>query len=309
MNRRELLLRTGATALTLGLSRLPLGWTAPANKAKPRVLMFTKSGSFEHSVVKRKGTELSLAERIVTDLADKHNFDVLCTKDGRVFANEDLSKFDAFLFETQGDLTKEGVDHQPPMPPEGKKAFLKAIAAGKGFIGSHCASDTSHSAGDKFQTQRPDQFDPYIAMLGGEFIKHGPQQKAWMRVIDPAFPGVKGLKDFELNEEWYSLKNFAPDLHVILVQDTKGMKGPEYHRGNYPATWARMHHKGRVFYTSLGHREDVWENPIFQTLLMGGLSWALGNVQADLTPNLAQAAPKAGEMPPPPAPKKPAPKK
>ena len=47
------------------------------------------------------------------------------------------------------------------------------------------------------------------------------------------------------------------------------MKGEDYQRPNFPATWARMHGKGRVFYTSMGHREDVWTNPIFQNLLAG----------------------------------------
>ena len=124
--------------------------------------------------------------------------------------------------------------------------------------------------------------------------------KAWMRVADHQFPGTKGLQDFELNEEWYALRNFAPDLHVILVQDTQGMskddKNLMYKRPNYPATWARKHDKGRVFYTSMGHREDVWQNPIFQNLLVGGLSWTLGNVQAEIPANLEKVAPHAFEL-------------
>jgi type 1 glutamine amidotransferase len=59
-----------------------------------------------------------------------------------------------------------------------------------------------------------------------------------------------------------------------------------------------MHGKGRVFYTSMGHREDVWTNPLYQTLLMGGLNWALGRVDADITPNLAQVTPEAMVLPP-----------
>jgi len=120
-------------------------------------------------------------------------------------------------------------------------------------------------------------------------------------VIDSSFPGAKGLSDFELHEEWYALKNFARDLHVILAQDNEGMKGPMYQRKNFPATWARKHHKGRVFYTSMGHREDVWENAMFQTLLLGGLAWAVGNVDADVTPNFQKATPEAKYLPPPPA--------
>ena len=57
-----------------------------------------------------------------------------------------------------------------------------------------------------------------------------------------------------------------------------------------------MHGKGRVFYTSLGHREDVWSSQIFEQLLLGGLSWALGRLEADITPNLEQVAPQANEF-------------
>ncbi len=319
MNRREMLVTTGAAAWTLGLGRsaFPLGWSAAADAPKRLLLMYTRSQGYEHDVVKRpnrlsdnflkdfglaKDGKLSLAESIVTELGEKHGFEVTATKDGRVFVNEDLNKFDAFLFETTGDLTKEGGDKEPPMPPEGKQALLKAIENGKGFVGFHCASDTFHSPGRGDQNQPPDKIDPYIAMVGGEFISHGQQQKAWMRVVDKSFPGAKNLSDFELNEEWYALKNFAPNLHVILVQDTRGMVNPlkgyqMYQRPDFPATWARMHHKGRVFYTSMGHRHDVWKNPIFQDLLLGAVNWTTGNADADVTPNLEKSAPQAGELP------------
>ena len=90
-----------------------------------------------------------------------------------------------------------------------------------------------------------------------------------------------------------------PDIHVILVQDTKGMVNLDYDRPNFPATWARKHGEGRVFYTSMGHREDVWESPTFQQLLAGGLNWAFKRVDADLTPNLRAAAPQASTLPDP----------
>ena len=103
---------------------------------------------------------------------------------------------------------------------------------------------------------------------------------------------------FYLNDEWYSLKNYADDLHVILVQDTHGMEGEDYERPPFPATWARRHGKGRVFYTSMGHREDVWTNPKFQEILLGGLSWAVGDIEADIAPNIKEVTPGAGVMPP-----------
>jgi type 1 glutamine amidotransferase len=51
-----------------------------------------------------------------------------------------------------------------------------------------------------------------------------------------------------------------------------------------------------VFYTSLGHREDIWTNPFFQPITMGGMAWALGNVQADITPNIDKVTPQASQL-------------
>src|SRR5205085_8047419 len=89
MNRREMLRRTGAAGLALGLSQFPLGWANAAESRKRHILVFTRSQGFEHSVVKRKSAnDLSMVETIMTDLGKKHGFEVTCTKDGRVFLPE-----------------------------------------------------------------------------------------------------------------------------------------------------------------------------------------------------------------------------
>lgn len=297
MKRRDLLLATGA-ALTL--SQFPLGWAAAADAKRRKLLMFTRSQGFEHSACKRKGDELGYNERVVTDLGKKHDFDVVATKDGRVF-DSDLGQYDAFLFYTTGDLTRDdSKDGSPPMSKEGKQRLLDAVHAGKGFLASHCGADTFHSPGPGKENQPPEKRDPYIAMLGGEFIKHGGQQQGRLAVVDHKFPGLSGFDDELIikTEEWYSLKNFADNLHVLLVLDTQGMHDADYQRPPFPSTWARKHGEGRVFYTSMGHREDVWDNPDFQTVLLGGLAWAFGNVEADITPNIKQVTPGADVMPP-----------
>jgi type 1 glutamine amidotransferase len=292
LNRREWLTLAANGLLTV--SAFPFARAADKPTRKKRVLMFTKSSGFEHSVIRRsKPDQLSHAEKIVTELANQHGFEVVCTKDGRIFVPEEIEKFDAFFFYTTGDLTQPGTDKHPPMSPSGKKAFLEAIHQGKGFIGSHCAADTFHSPGKRDENQPLEKCDPYIQMLGGEFISHGAQQKAAMRLVSRPFPALQKLQDFELHEEWYALKNFAPDLHVILVQDTKGMQGAMYQRPPFPATWARFYGKGRVFYTSMGHREDVWTNTIFQTILVAGILWALREFDADIRPNIQQVTPQA----------------
>jgi len=96
----------------------------------------------------------------------------------------------------------------------------------------------------------------------------------------------------------YSLIDFSHDLHVLLVQETAGMTGPPYQRPPYPSTWARAYGKGRVFYSSMGHLENTWTSPTFQDILFGGISWATGVVDADITPNIEQVAPDCWTVPP-----------
>ncbi|MCC2672907.1 MAG: hypothetical protein K0Q72_5379, partial [Armatimonadetes bacterium] len=208
---------------------------------------------------------------------------------------------------TSGDLTTPGTDKNPPMTPEGKAAFLDAIKNGKGYIGTHSASDTFHTKPDPADrsnryANHGEASDPYVRMLGGEFIKHDAQQVAHMTVTDTRFTGHGSAgAGFDMMEEWYSLKDFSPDLHVLLVQETKEMKGPSYQRPPFPATWARKHGSGRVFYTSMGHRDDVWTSPLFQSILLGGIAWAVGNVKVDVSPNIEKVCPTYAALPPRPA--------
>ena len=271
LTRRDVLKWSAAVAATTLARRLPAAETRP-----PKVLFFTKSSGFQHSVIARKGEELGYAEQILTDLGKTLNLDITASKDGGLFESDKISAFDAFVFYTTGDLTQSGADKQPPMSSAGKEALLDAVHAGKGFLGIHSASDTFHSHGSSI--------DPYIAMLGGEFITHGKQQASTQHVVDPNFPGLKNQPDFSFSEEWYALHNFASNLHVLLETETAGMQGVMYQRPAYPSTWIRAYGQGRVMYTSLGHREDVWTNPIFTTLLTGGLHWISGKVQADVKP-------------------------
>jgi type 1 glutamine amidotransferase len=293
-------------SLLVALSAAWLGLSIANSQAedthKHRLLFYNRSAGFEHSVVQVKDGKPCYAETILRPICEKHGWELVSTKDGDIFTPENIAKFDAFLFYTTGDLTGEATnktDHSKPMSKEGKQAFLDAIHSGKGFVGFHCASDTFHE-GQQYETQSADQRDPYINMLGGEFIIHGQQQNATMKVVDPKFPGTDKLGgSFTKNEEWYSLKNFADDLHVILVNETQDMHGKPYERPAYPATWIRKFGDGRVFYTSMGHREDVWTSPEFQDLIIGGITWAVGDAKADTTPNIKTVTPQADVMPPP----------
>lgn len=303
-----------ATARAIDDAKLPV----------KKILFFTKCSNFEHSVVKAKPGEPGFAGRVLIDLGKKHALQFTVSKDGSLFTPEYLAQFDAYMFYTSGDLLSPGKDGNPPMTPAGKQALLDAVRGGKAFIGTHSAADTFHTDETaETDTNRPrtwryrvlaqDKEDPYTKMLGGELIVHGTQQVGRIIVADPKFPGFgSNGGSFELQEEWYSMTNFTPDMHVILVQDTTQMHDAHadgknwpptgwdtpYKRPPYPETWVRMEGKGRVFYTSMAHREDTWQSAQFQEMLLGGIDWALGRVDADITPNLDKVAPGAKQLPP-----------
>jgi type 1 glutamine amidotransferase len=47
--------------------------------------------------------------------------------------------------------------------------------------------------------------------------------------------------------------------------------------GEFPLAWTREHGRGRVFYTALGHRDDVLASDWYGAHLLAGIRWALGS--------------------------------
>jgi type 1 glutamine amidotransferase len=182
--------------------------------------------------------------RTDADLASKMTPAALAAYDGVVFAS------------TTGDL---------PLPD--RQGFLDWIASGKAFVGIHAATDTFPG------------FPPYIAMIGGQFLKHGPQVKVDVLVEDPEHPATKGMASpTAVFDEIYQMKNFdKAKVHTLLALDKHPNEGTP---GSYPLAWSREHGKGRVFYTALGHREDVLEADWYKKHLLGGILWALGGTGA-----------------------------
>jgi uncharacterized protein len=304
LNRRGFLSRLAMSAV----AGMMASACAPAGgqPVRRRLLCFTKSSGWEHDTVKRGADgSPSLVERVISRLGEENGFEVTCTKDGRVFTEEGVADFDAFFFYTSGDLTQPGTDGQPPMSAGGKETLLAAVRGAKGFVGIHSASDTFHSQPDPSDARNRHRLqemvvDPFIVMLGGEFLSHGEPQTAPMRIIDPAFPGMAGFGTGTVERfgEWYSLVNLNPDMHVLAVLETEGMQGLDYRRAPFPVIWARQHGDGRVFYSALGHFPEEWEDPAFLGTLVGSLRWAFGDVEASLTRNLEQVAPRYMEVPP-----------
>jgi len=288
MKRRQMLQSLGGALLGWPLAAR-CGWAGQNGLRK--ILLFSRSALFEHPVIRREAGQLSLAEKSLVEMVRKIDCSVECTRDGRVF-ERNLDAYAAVVSYTCGrpehllkPIKADGQDGNQPLSESGWKNLDAAVRRGKPFVAIHPGLWLLPEAG------------------GADCLGHGSQQVARIKVVSPRFPGAEKLgESFSMLEEWFSLMRLAEDLHVVLVQDCAGMdKQAEadrrcYDRPPFPCTWARMHGQGRVFYTSLGHREDVWSSKIFEQILLGGLSWALGRLQADITPNLDQVAPQANEF-------------
>ena len=127
-------------------------------------------------------------------------------------------------------------------------------------------------------------------MLGGEFSRHGPQVPVKILNMVPWHPSTRMLgPTWDIaQEEIYQFKNYDPaKVEDLLVLDKHPETGAA---GNFPVSWCRPFGQGRVFYTSLGHREDIWDTDpnipsrinsaeisrAYQAHLLGGIQWALG---------------------------------
>jgi uncharacterized protein len=300
-------------ALSLCLGLIPL---ARADEAKPtkKLLVITESRGYRHSVVARgKNGELSLAEKVLTKLGkDSGSYEATCSQDSRsMITAENLKQYDAVFFYTTGSL---------PLSDTQKADLLGFIRSGKGFAGSHSATDTFYD------------WPEYGKLIGGYFNGHPWHRKIRVIVEDKKHPATKHLGDsFEITDEIYQFKEpyNRKNLRILMRMDMAidkpsttvggkklaegdevtltvkggkaslevngksvdavgfsyaGRQGARKDRDNALA-WIHEFGKGRVFYTALGHREDVWEDTRFQKHILGGLRYVLGLEKADATPS------------------------
>ena len=191
-----------------------------------------------------------------------------------------LHHIDAVIFaNTTGDL-----------PMEDRVGFLQWIEEGHAFCAMHSGSDTFHG------------FPGYNAMLQGEFRTHGAQVPADLIAGDTKHPANAGIGETWniTQEEMYEFKDGSHDRSKVHVLWFLRHPPTDKNKAEYAGvSWCRMAGKGRVFYTSLGHREDLWsddpklgdrKNSIeiskqYQAHILGGIKWALGLAEGSATPN------------------------
>ena len=130
---------------------------------------------------------------------------------------------------------------------------------------------------------------PYTDLLGGQFLGHGRQFEGRLRILDPEHPTMARIpSDWTVRDEWYTFKNVGEEsMHVLALLDTSSdtLEQEIYDRDDYPIIWCKSFGAGRVFYNAMGHREDVWDDKIFQGAFVDALHWAIGRSDLEAAPN------------------------
>jgi hypothetical protein len=224
--------------------------------AAAQLLVVTHTAGFRHSSI--AVAETTLAGIGATSGLYQTDFCRTAADVQQQLTPEGLAPFGAVFFaNTTGNLG---------IPDPG--AFLQWIAGGRAFLGAHSASDTYHD-------------EPrFLDMLGGEFAGHGSIAEADVRVDDPAHPSVAHLVPrFRITDELYRFtRNNRREVRMLLSLDRQpadGLPGAG-EPADLPFAWCKGFGSGRVFYTALGHREEVWQDPRFRQHLLEAIRWALG---------------------------------
>jgi acetyl esterase/lipase/type 1 glutamine amidotransferase len=220
----------------------------------PRILFLTHSAGYVHDVVKRPAPDkLSLVERQLEG-ACRGRFDLELSQDPATISAEKLRAYRAVVFYTSGEL------------PIDREALLAYVRGGGGFVCVHNAMATLM------------KYPPYGEMVGASFDGHPWNQDVAIKVEDPSHVSTTHLgAAFRIKDEIYQVKNWQRSgVHVLLSIDPSSVdlsKGKREDK-DYALAWTKSYGTGRVFYTALGHYEDVWKDERFLRHLVEGIGWA-----------------------------------
>ena len=151
--------------------------------------------------------------------------------------------------------------------PEYTRNVSKAVGAGVGLAGCHGGMC------DAFRNDTEWQF-----ITGGQWVAHpgGDGVEYTVNICHGSSPITEGLEDFPVCSEHYYL-HVDPAIEVLAT--TRFPVVQYYHCANkpvdMPVAWTKLWGNGRVFYTSLGHHDDVFEkSPSAAVLMERGMLWA-----------------------------------
>ncbi len=254
----------------LRFTALLLLFAGAAFAAPRRILYVTTTYGFRHS------DSIDTSITVFQQLAQQSGaFEVDHTEDIALINAANLRNYDAIYFFTSGEM---------PLSDQQKTDLIDFVSQGKGFGGSHSATDCNYT------------WPAYGDLIGGYFDGHPWVQEASVDVEDPQSPLVAhAAPSFRFTEEIYQFRAFSRDrVRVLLTLDTHtvDLAAPGVNRtdGDFPLAWIRNYGKGRVFYSAFGHLPDSFTKEPVRTMLLKALLWLTGQIDLDATPRSGPSA-------------------
>ncbi|NOU72264.1 carbohydrate-binding protein, partial [Paenibacillus sp. LMG 31458] len=250
---------------SLLISFIPVQQASAHEGEQHKVLVVTITTGYHHA-------STDTAKVVLPQMAAKYGFTVDFTENAADINAAKLANYDVVFFaNTTGNFSiqKPGsTDGVWGLTEQQKQDLMNFIKSGKGFVGSHSATDTGAD------------WSEYVDMVGASFKNHPWTQNVTFNVEDQNNPATSHLGNtWEALEEVYYFNGDprAKGKHVLLSLDmTKnGVTGDPLVE-DHPNAWCSPVSQGRMFYTALGHHPETWYKEDFQKHLLGGLEYAWG---------------------------------
>ncbi|MBM4027961.1 MAG: ThuA domain-containing protein [Planctomycetes bacterium] len=239
-----------------------------------------------------KGYTIPQSEYAMRLLGEKTGaFEPVVSDDVAMYLPENLKKFDAILLNnsngpwirpTPQDMDKfksygSDIDAVEKLL---RQSFLDYVANGGGLFAFH------HAIGVP-------KWPEFLDLLGAGYWGHPWNEEVAIKLDEPDHPLVAafGGRDFRLAEEIFQFNDpySREKVRVLLSLDTTktNMTVPWIHRkdNDFALAWIKSYGKGRVFYSAIGHRTEIWWNPQILSFYLDALQFAVGDLPADTTPS------------------------
>lgn len=239
-----------------------------AKPTKPRkLLVFSKTAGFRH-------TSIVTGKLALEKMGGKTGaFEAVISDDLSNFGSDKIAGFDTILFLS----TTQNPFAGAPDEAKYKENLMKFVKDGKGFVGIHAATDSFY------------EWPEYGQMMCGYFNGHPWTADKKVHIyVEPGqekspLVAMFGGEPVEFREEIYQFKEpyDSKKMQMLLRLDpTKSDKvgGMKREDNDYGVSWARKWGKGRVFYSSLGHNDEIFWNPKVLRHYLAGIQWAIGDL-------------------------------
>ncbi|MBX9788224.1 MAG: ThuA domain-containing protein [Pirellulales bacterium] len=148
------------------------------------------------------------------------------------------------------------------MTPEQEQAVVEFVERGGSFLNLHNSMGLYPDDG------------PYLKLVGGRYIGHGPLERFRVEVVDRQHPITRGVEDFSVADEQHTPPCDETKVYVLLRNRSDTGQ-------TAAAGWAYEPGQGRLCHLANGHTRESLAHPMYQRLMRNAVLWCLRREAAD----------------------------